>query len=131
MSEAPEARPEAARLVLQLGASATFLGHGWFAITKKAAWVPFITVWGFSESTALQLMPVVGVIDIMLAVLVLLRPVRGVLLWMTFWGLFTAALRPLTGLHFMDFVERGANWATPLALLLMRGTPRHWRDLFR
>jgi len=35
---------------------------------------------------------------------------------MAVWGFWTALVRPLVGMSWLDFVERGANWATPLAL---------------
>jgi hypothetical protein len=73
-------------------------------------------------------MRVVGVLDFLLALHVLARPVLPLLAWMAFWGFFTATLRPLTGEAMVQFVERGANWGAPLALLLLllasRARPR-------
>lgn len=109
--------------------AAEFFGHGCVALMQNPDWVPFITLFGFSAETALSIMPVIGALDVSLAVLVLLRPTRIALLWMTFWGLFTAVLRPLTGLSILAFIERGANWGAPLALLLLIGWPRAWREL--
>jgi hypothetical protein len=59
---------------------------------------------------------IVGLIDVALALLVLVKPVKPVLLWMAFWGFWTALVRPLVDLPVWDFVERFANWAAPLAL---------------
>lgn len=65
----------------------------------------------------------VGVIDLLLALHVLIRPWRPALGWMTGWALFTASLRVLVGGSFLEIIERGANVAAPLALLLL-GRPR-------
>ena len=73
----------------------------------------------------------VGVMDIILAILVLLKPVRLALLYMAFWGLWTALLRPIVGEPIWDFVERWANWGAPLALLLLIGWPKSVKEWFR
>jgi hypothetical protein len=72
----------------------------------------------------------IGLLDIALAILVLIRPIPLALIWMTGWALWTAALRPLSGSSIFDMVERGGNVGAPLALLLLRGWPRTWRELF-
>ena len=105
--------------VLRIAVACEFLGHGLYAWTGKTAWIPFITLFGFSTAAAPKIMMAVGLLDVSLAVLVLLRPWRPALLWMSFWGFFTALLRPLSGMSILDFVERGANWGAPLALLLV------------
>ena len=64
-------------------------------------------------------MSVVGTVDVLLAGLVLVRPLPLPLAWMTFWATFTALLRPLSGGSWLDFIERGANIGAPLALLLL------------
>jgi len=71
---------------------------------------------GFDTATATTFMLVVGLVDVALAILVLTKPIRPILLWMAFWGFWTALVRPLVGLPVWDFVERFANWAAPLAL---------------
>ena len=116
--------------MLRVGVAMEFAGHGAVALGHEAGWIPFVTLWGFSAETAPLLMTAVGALDIALAALILLRPMRGALMWMAFWGLFTALLRPLTGLSLLAFIERGANWAAPLALLLMAGWPKRWKDLW-
>jgi hypothetical protein len=69
------------------------------------------------------------------ALIVLTRPVRIILLWAVFWGFWTALVRPIvsgfTGPSWLDFIERFANWGAPLALLLMLGWPRRVREWFR
>src|SRR5678815_2467277 len=72
-----------------------FVGHGAFGIMGKAAWVPYFGVVGLSEPTAWRLMPIIGAIDISLGVVTFLRPMRGLILYGAFWGLWTALLLSL------------------------------------
>ncbi len=115
--------------VLRVAVAGEFIGHGVFALQGKKAWIEWFSVFGISDAgTAATLLFLVGLIDISLAVLILIKPVRLALLWMTFWGFWTALLRPIVGEPIWDFVERWANWGAPLALLLLLGWPRGWRD---
>jgi len=103
--------------ILRVGVAGEFLGHGVFAIMGKADWIKWTEqLTGLDTATAATFMLIVGVVDILLAVLVLVKPVKPILLWMAFWGLWTALVRPLVGLPVWDFIERSANWAAPLAL---------------
>jgi len=83
---------------------------------------------GFRDAEAHILMPMIGWMDIGLGLLTLLHPTQLTTAWMTVWAFSTALVRPVSaGLkRSMDvmndnalwgFVERAANWATPLALL--------------
>ena len=79
-------------------------------------------------------MPLTGAVDIALGLFVLLRPTRAALLYMAFWGLYTATLRPLTGEGGWELVERAYNFGGPLALLLLHGwgaTRAQWLDRIR
>jgi hypothetical protein len=69
--------------------------------------------------------------DIALALLILIKPVRLALLWMVFWGFWTALIRPIVGMPIWDFVERWANWGAPLALLFMVGWPKNPKEWFK
>jgi hypothetical protein len=79
---------------------------------------------------AVKILFFVGLLDMLVALIVLLRPIRLVLLWATFWGFWTALLRPLVGEPIFDFIERWTNWGAPLALLLLLGWPKRWREWF-
>ena len=57
-----------------------------------------------------------SIFDVIVALIVLVRPVKPILLWAAFWGFWTALVRPLVGQSILDFIERSANWAAPLAL---------------
>src|SRR3989338_5790935 len=103
--------------LLRIGVAGEFLGHGLLAIGGKADWVGWITkLTGVEAGMATTLLMLVGIMDIIVAMVVWLRPVSPVLLWAAFWGFWTALVRPLVGQSWLDFVERSANWAAPLAL---------------
>ncbi len=118
--------------VLRIAVSGEFIGHGVFALQGKKDWVGWFAKFGVADaSLATQLLFIIGVVDIALAILILIRPVRIALLWMVFWGFWTALIRPLVGMPIWDFIERWANWGAPLALLLILGWPKKWRDWIR
>lgn len=116
--------------ILRIAVAGEFIGHGMFALQTKAGWISYFTAVGISANTATTLLPLIGITDIALAVLILIKPVRIALLWMAFWGFWTALVRPIAGEPIWDFVERWTNWGAPLALLFLRGWPRtrnEWR----
>ena len=117
--------------ILRLGIFGTFLGHGVFALGVKASWLPYFTAVGIAESTATTLLPMIGALDLLVAFLVLVKPLKVVLVWATFWGFLTALIRPISGDPIWDFVERWANWAAPLALLALQGFPKSLNDWFK
>ena len=108
-----------AEWVLRIGIFGTFLGHGVFALLIKQSWLHYFTVVGISEATAKTLLPLIGLIDITVAVFVLFLPIKLVLIWATVWAFTTALIRPISGEPIWDFIERWANWAAPLALFLL------------
>lgn len=118
--------------VLRIAVAGEFIGHGVFALQGKKAWVEWFSVFGISGlGTATRLLFLIGLLDIAVAFVVLVRPIRIVLLWATFWGFWTALVRPIIGESIWDFVERWANGGAPLALLLLIGWPKNWRQWIR
>lgn len=103
---------------LRIGVAGEFLGHGIFAIQGKESWFKYFTAFGITDpETITTMLMVVGIMDVLLAILVLIKPLKPALLWMAFWGLWTALVRwPFGPDPIWDFVERFANWAAPLAL---------------
>ncbi len=115
--------------VLRIAVAGEFLGHGVFALQGKQAWLNWISqLTGADAGTAAILLTLVGLFDVVVAIIVLLRPVRIALLWAAVWGFWTALVRPIVGEPIWDFVERWANWGAPLALLLLIGWPKNWRE---
>ena len=102
---------------LRIGVAGEFLGHGVFALQGKATWIGWFSNFGISDpAMAATLLTLVGVMDIVVALIILFKPIRPILLWAAFWGFWTALVRPLVGEPIWDFIERFANWAAPLAL---------------
>ena len=116
--------------ILRIGVFGTFLGHGVFALLGKQSWIPYFISIGISEANAMVLLPLIGFLDILVAVSALIKPVRVVLIYASMWAFMTAIIRPISGEPIWDFVERTANWATPLALLYLRGLPKNLKDFF-
>jgi uncharacterized membrane protein YphA (DoxX/SURF4 family) len=103
--------------ILRIGVAGEFLGHGIFAVQGKEQWIKWMATFGVSDpKTAATLLLLVGLLDITVALIVLFKPLKPVLLWAAFWGFATALVRPIVGEPIWDFVERLANWAAPLAL---------------
>ena len=69
---------------------------GWFDNTKIVTWR--------------------GILDMLVAITILVKPLKPVLIWAIFWAFATALIRPLSGEHILAFVERSANWVLPFAL---------------
>lgn len=105
--------------VLRIGVAMEFIGHGALGINRVAAWSSYFAVVGISRETSLHLMPLVGLFDVAMALTVLFYPMRGVILYMTAWGLWTALLRPLAGESAWEAVERAGNFGALYALFLL------------
>ena len=117
--------------VLRVSVAGEFVGHGVFALQGKKDWVGWFAKFGVADvNFATQLLFLIGLMDLLAALIILIKPIRVVLLWAIFWGFWTALLRPLVGLPVWDFVERWANWGAPLALLFIRGRPRAFIEWF-
>ncbi|MEK7078265.1 MAG: hypothetical protein AAB911_01720 [Patescibacteria group bacterium] len=106
--------------ILRLAVAGEFLGHGAFALQGKPQWIGWIQqLTGVNANLAGQLLFIVGLTDILVALIVLIKPLKPVLIWAAFWGFWTALVRPLVGEPIWDFIERWANWGAPLALMLL------------
>ena len=118
--------------VLRIAVAGEFFGHGIFALQGKKDWVGWFAHFGITNpDTAVTILALVGILDVVLAIVILVKPIRIALLWMVFWGFWTALIRPLVGSPIWDFIERWANWGAPLALLLLIGWPKSLREWFR
>jgi uncharacterized membrane protein YphA (DoxX/SURF4 family) len=117
--------------ILRIAVAGEFIGHGVFGLQAKQGWISYFTSVGISADTAVTLLPLIGALDIALGILILIKPIRIALLWMTFWAFATALIRPISGEPIWDFVERFANIGAPLALLYLREIPKSLKDWFR
>lgn len=106
--------------ILRIAVAGEFLGHGVFGILGKSQWVGWTSeLLKVDASLATTIVLLVGIMDVLMAILVLVKPIRPLILWMAVWGLWTALLRPIVGEPIWDFIERWANWGAPLALYYM------------
>lgn len=119
--------------ILRIAVAGEFLGHGVFALQGKEGWFKYFEAFGITNpETMTTILLGVGILDVALAILILVKPIRLAVLWMAFWGLFTALIRwPLGGDPIWDFFERWANWGAPLALLLILGWPKNLKEWFK
>lgn len=118
--------------ILRFAIFGEFLGHGVFALQGKKDWVGWISqLTGVSDVLAIQLLSLIGILDISVALVILVKPVRVVVLWAAIWGFWTALVRPIVGEPIWDFVERWTNWGAPLALLFLLGFPKDFSDLWK
>lgn len=106
---------------LRIAAAMCFIGHGAFGIITKPIWCNYFAIFGIGKTTAYHLMPVLGSVDIVLGILLLIKPVRAIAAWLLIWGIVTALCRPLSGEPFAEFIERAGNYGAPLTLLLLSG----------
>jgi hypothetical protein len=122
------ARVDGASWVLRVAVAATFLGHGWEALQHHPAFVDLVLgslrrMFGEapSEAAVRSILTGIGVLDLALAALVLVRRWSWVVAWMALWGFATAASRTLAlGTGFAhETALRTLNGAAPLALLLL------------
>jgi len=125
--------PKLIEWVLRISVAGGFFGHGMFALQQKAGWFKYFEAVGINNPDTIGMLLVsVGIMDVALALLILVRPIRIALLWMVFWGLWTAMIRwPVGPDPIWDFVERWPNWGAPLALLLLVGWPKNLKDWFK
>lgn len=118
--------------ILRIALFGEFLGHGIFALQLKPRFIELLTAFtGIASEAANTTMLIIGGIDVLVAILALVYPLRLILIYASVWGFLTALARPIGGDPIWDFVERWANWGVPLALLYLRRIPRKWKELFR
>jgi uncharacterized membrane protein YphA (DoxX/SURF4 family) len=108
--------------VLRISVAACFIGHGAWGVITKEDWLPFFRSQGIPDELAWQLMPLIGIMDILVGIAVLVKPRRVLLLFMMIWALWTAMLRPISGTPgTWEFWERAGNWMPPLMMLMLGG----------
>ncbi len=106
--------------VLRVAIGLTFLGHGFLALQGNEKWIPYLETFGFSINWSENVLGWIGVLDIIVAFIILIKPIKVVVYWALIWTLATALIRHISGESIWAFVERGANWGAPLALLLLQ-----------
>jgi len=112
------ARASAIGWILRVTTALLLIGHGGFDFAMGKDWASYGAAAGISPTTLAThpLSPMAGWFECVLGLIVLLRPVRGVLLFVLAWKLATEAFRPLAGEPIWEFIERGGSYGAPLAL---------------
>jgi len=121
--------------LLRIAIATVFAVHGTEALMGHPRFIDYIigTTHNFtghylSEAATLFMMRVIGVVDLIVAALVIVRPHPAVLYWLAFWGLITALARVTTfglGHHYEVFV-RTAHFLAPIALLYILRAQAHY-----
>lgn len=128
------------RFIIRFMLTLTFVGHGIEALMEHPKFIDFL-IEGFSlmlgyeltESTAIQLLALIGAADIVLAISGLIKPRAWIYAWMAGWGLVTSLCRVMyfewDGIFPM--LLRSAHWALPaialLAILEKRKATEPWK----
>ena len=116
--------PRSVEWILRIGVTMDFLGHGMVGFGRPAAWVNYFGVVGIGHDAAYGLMPWVAIMDVAMALMALVFPIRAFVFFMTLWALWTALLRPLAGEPFWEAMERAGNYGAPWAFFLILGEQR-------
>ncbi|CAN5378932.1 hypothetical protein BH23BAC1_BH23BAC1_49860 [soil metagenome] len=115
--------------ILILGLSITFITHGYEAISLHPVFLDYLITsaknilnWNLQESTASNILRIIGFIDILMALLLVITRNKYILIWLAIWGFLTAFSR-ITELGWGMYPEvlvRVAHFCVPLALLLFK-----------
>jgi hypothetical protein len=101
---------------LRLTTVLLLLGHGALGLLGKPL---FATHYASIGLHATWTEPAVGAFECLLAAAVLVRPARGILLFVAAWKLATELLSPIAGSTLWVFIEHGGSYVAPLALALL------------
>lgn len=112
-------------MILRVAIAIVFAVHGLEAWRAHPGFVDLVLSsayrvgeWRLPETTVVQALRVIGLVDFAVALAILFRPLRFVLLWAAFWGLITALSR-MTAYgpsHYPDLLVRFSHFLVPLAL---------------
>ena len=113
--------------VLRWAAALTFAAHGVEALAKVPAFLDLLLLTArrvgvpATEAQASGLLTVIGLVDLGVAGLVVVRRMRGVALYMLVWGAVTLASRVTAGglVQWPEALVRLPNAAAPAALFLL------------
>ncbi|GMQ95499.1 MAG: hypothetical protein BMS9Abin13_616 [Patescibacteria group bacterium] len=119
--------------VLRVGLAGTFIGHGRVSLVGNDEWVRWIMgATGWDVSLAAKALIAVGVLDVLVGAIILIKPWRIVVLWAVLWTSWTAFMHvlPFIGEPW-ELVEELLAPASALALLLLLGWPKSFKEWFK
>ena len=103
-----------------LGTTAVLLfAHG---ALQAIARTPVFATHYAAIDVPMSIAPVVGMIEMGVALLVLVAPFPALLVAIALWKVATESLFPIAGTPIWELIERGGSYAAPLALVLLFGT---------
>ena len=109
---------------LRISIALLLIGHGGFGITNlhHKEWVSYLGVLGFGKTTveSMNLIPMVAWFEVGLGLAVLIKPARGLIIFVFAWKLGFELLRPISGEPIGEFIERGGDYFLPIALLMVQ-----------
>jgi phosphohistidine phosphatase SixA len=106
------------RAALIVATALLLAGHGWLHLLRKPALVAnYASI--MSHPQALWLSPWLGGFEILLALVVVLRPSTTLLMFIVAWKVATEALFVSAGAPIWEWVERGGSYCVPLALAVL------------
>lgn len=111
---------KAVEWILRLAVFGTFVGHGLIAVlVVPSQWLGYLKLVGFEGELARNLLLIIGLLDVALAILVVVKPLKPILIYCAIWAFATALMRPIAGQGILEFIERMANFLAPLALYFL------------
>ena len=104
-------------LILRFGAGLCFIGHGLLALTAKAKFIVLLSTFGIEADAAIPLLLFIGCLDVIVGLLILLKPTKLVLKWAMVWTGLTILAWLIHGDSVMDLMRRAPYFTVPFALL--------------
>jgi hypothetical protein len=114
------------RLILRFVCGLMLIGHGALgAISHKQMLGTLYASVGLHSVPVVgwPIVPAIGWFEIALGFAILIRPLRGLLLFTFVWKIASEILYPISGTKIWEFVERGGSYAAPLALYILSRPP--------
>lgn len=105
-----------------------FMAHGMGCFLNNGLYIDYIigfvrdyTAFSINQQQAEQLLTIIGIVDVVVAILVLIKPFKPILYWIIFWGFLTALLRIVDAsvLNYAEFLMRVPHFGLPLVLLII------------
>lgn len=113
---------------VQLSIFLIFMAHGIGCLLKNALYIDYIlglvgdyTSFSMKQNQAEQLLNIIGVIDVVVAILVLIKPFKTLIYWLIFWGFLTSLLRIVDAsiLNYTEFLMRVPHFGLPIVMLII------------
>jgi hypothetical protein len=117
-------RMELLSLILRIGLAGTFLGHGLTAYTLPEAWLGYLQCVGLKGQNGITILKVIGTMDVIVAVWLLIKPNKPLVIWIFIWLVAVSLVRPICGESWLEFIKRGGYMASAAALLLINDQGR-------